>query len=117
MREVPLGQNTSSHHERPTPTLLFTWVSTDTFRMSLCYPLHGVSYRDQCRQLQGRTGIGTASRPCPNSLLFPTPPAIHILYLGINLSLKRRWERVKVKFWQSLYISREYLTEVGKDGL
>lgn len=91
------GRTTSSHHELPTPTL-FAWLSTDTFRMSLCCPLHGVSYRDPCQQLQGRTGMGTASRPCPNSLLFPTPPAIHILYLGIYLSLKRRWERLKVNF-------------------
>lgn len=86
------GRATSSHHKPPTPTLLFAWVSTDMFRMSLCCPPHGASYRDRCRQLQGRTGMGMASRPCPNSLLFPTPPATPIVYLDVYLSLKRRWE-------------------------
>lgn len=113
----PGGRATSPHHGLSTPAILFAWVSTDMFRMSLSCPPHGVSCRDWCQQLRGRTGMGTASRPCPKSPLFPTPPAIHILHLDIYLSLKRRREWPKVKFLAELIYFQGIFDRCGEHGL
>lgn len=65
------GRATSSHHTSPTPTLLFAWGSTDTFRMSLCCP-HGVSYRVPAAPREDKDGQGKQTLPQLPPIPYPS---------------------------------------------
>lgn len=92
------GRVISSCHKLPNPTLFFGWMSRDAFGMSpRCSPRR-VSYGGSVpaapgegRDRHGQQTLGC--RTCPNhSLLFPTPPAIQIIYLDIYFYLTRSWK-------------------------
>lgn len=80
------GKTISSCHKLPNPMLFFGWMSRDAFGVSPCCSPCRVSYGGlvPAAPVEGRDGhiqqtLGCWT--CPNhSLLFPTPPAIQIIY-------------------------------------